>query len=80
MTSTDFHQKSAKKPEKLGSGGRRKSNTYLTHDRKKVIFFSHIKGTETTSFDFHLLLHQRVTELQTNIFKKIALHIAPFMI
>ena len=70
-TSTDFHQKSAKKPEKLGSGGRRKSNTYLTHDRKKVIFFSHIKGTETTSFDFHLLLHQRVTELQTNILKKL---------
>lgn len=52
----------------------------LNTRQKKVKFFSHIKGTETTSTDFHLLLHQRVTELQTNIFKKIALHFAPFMI
>ena len=28
--------KSTKKPEKLGGGGRRKSNTYLTHGEKKV--------------------------------------------
>ena len=27
--------KSTKKPEKLGGGGRRKSNTYLTHGEKK---------------------------------------------
>ena len=43
MTSTDFHQKRAKKPEKMGSGGRRKSNTYLTHGVKKVYFFLSIE-------------------------------------
>ena len=36
----DLHQKSAKKPEKLGSAGRCTSYTYFTHVRKKVKFFS----------------------------------------
>ena len=42
-TSTDFHQKGQKKPEKLGGGGRWKSNTYLTHGVKKVYFFLSIE-------------------------------------
>ena len=35
-TGTEWHQKRAKKPEKLGGAGRCHSNTYLTHGRKKV--------------------------------------------
>ena len=58
-----------------------------------MYFFSHIERYVNDLLrpppDFHQkvqkspkdwVFHQRVTELQTNIFKKIALHFAPFMI
>ena len=56
----DLHQKSAKKPEKLGNAGRCTSYSYLTHARKKVKNFFYIEryGNDLhrpTSFLFHRL-------------------------
>lgn len=83
MTSTDRHPtvtKKAKKPEKLGGGGRWKSNTYLTHGVKKVYFFLSIERYVNDLLRLPPFAPPTGDGITTNIFKKIALHFAPFMI
>ena len=60
----DLHQKSTKKPEKLGNVGRCTSYPYFTHARKKVKIFFYIEryGNDLhrpTSFSFFHRLEER---------------------
>ena len=59
MTGTEWHQKGAKKPEKLGGAGRCHSNTVLTQERKKVKNFLSIEGCKRPARPAPFSIHPR---------------------